>query len=69
MLVYEEGLRFCERWPCRTYISTDLTIRGLREVLVSTHIDHVSVSPTDGNGPTKGQGKTLTRVGIESVQL
>ena len=24
----------------------------------------VSVSPTDGNGPTQGQRKTLTRVGI-----
>ena len=23
------------------------------------------VSPTDGNGPTQGQRKTLTRVGIE----
>ena len=28
-------------------------------------IYHVSVSPTDGNGPTQGQRKTLTRVGIE----
>ena len=28
-------------------------------------IDHVSVSPTDGIGPTQGQRKTLTRVGIE----
>ena len=26
---------------------------------------HVSVSPTNGNGPTQGQRKTLTRVGIE----
>ena len=25
-------------------------------------INHVSVSPTDGNGPTQGQRKTLTRV-------
>ena len=25
----------------------------------------VKVSPTDGNGPTQGQRKTLTRVGIE----
>ena len=25
----------------------------------------MSVSPTDGNGPTQGQRKTLTRVGIE----
>ena len=28
-------------------------------------MNHVSVSPTDGNGPTPGQKKTLTRVGIE----
>ena len=27
--------------------------------------DSVSVSPTDGNGPTQGQRKTLTRVGFE----
>ena len=25
----------------------------------------MSVSPTDGNGPTQGQRKTLIRVGIE----
>ena len=29
-------------------------------------MNHVSVSPTDGNGPTQGQRKTLTRVGIET---
>ena len=28
-------------------------------------MNHVSVSPTDGNGPTQGKRKTLTRVGIE----
>ena len=28
-------------------------------------MNHVSVSPTDGNGPTQGQRKTLIRVGIE----
>ena len=28
-------------------------------------MNHVSVSPTDENGPTQGQRKTLTRVGIE----
>ena len=28
-------------------------------------MNHVSVSPTDGNGPTQGQRETLTRVGIE----
>ena len=30
-------------------------------------MNHVSVSPTDGNGPTQGQRKTLTRVGIEPI--
>ena len=25
-------------------------------------MNHVSVSPTDGNGPTQGQGKALTRL-------
>ena len=33
------------------------------------HMDHVSVSPTDGSGPTQGQRKTLTKVGIEIVQM
>ena len=28
-------------------------------------MNHVTVSPTDGNGPTQGQRKTLTRVRIE----
>ena len=28
-------------------------------------MNHVSVSPTNGNGPTQEQRKTLTRVGIE----
>ena len=31
-------------------------------------IYHVNVSPTDGNGPTQGQRKTLTRVGFEGVK-
>ena len=31
--------------------------------------DHVSVSPTNGIGLTKGQRKTLTRVGIEPSGL
>ena len=34
-------------------------------MLFSTHINHVSVSPTNGNEPTQGQRKTPTRVGIE----
>ena len=28
-------------------------------------MNHVNISPTDGNGPTQGQRKTLNRVGIE----
>ena len=28
---------------------------------------HLSVSPTNGNGPTQGQRKTLTRVGIKPM--
>ena len=28
-------------------------------------MNHVSVNPTDGNGPTQGQRQTLTSVGIE----
>ena len=31
-------------------------------------MNHVSVSPTDGNGPTQGQRKTLTRVGIHILK-
>ena len=31
------------------------------------YMNHVSVSPTDENGPTQGQRKTLTRVGIEAT--
>ena len=34
-------------------------------MLFSTHVNHVSVSPTNGIGPSQGQLKTLTRVGIE----
>ena len=34
-------------------------------IIFRTHVNHVSVSPTDGNGPTQGLRKTLTRVGIE----
>ena len=30
-----------------------------------SYVSHVSVIPTNGNGPTQGQRKTLTRVGIE----
>ena len=31
------------------------------------HVYNVSVSPTNGNGPTQGQRKALTGVGIEST--
>ena len=34
------------------------------KVLMFQPIYHVSVSPTDGNGPTQGQRKTLTRVDV-----
>ena len=33
------------------------------------HMNHVSVSATDGNGPTQGQRKTMTRVGIEPTSF
>ena len=32
-------------------------------------MSHISVSPTNGNGFTQGQRKTLTRMGIESHDL
>ena len=32
-------------------------------------MNHVSVSPPNGNGPTRGQRKALTRVGIEPIDL
>ena len=32
-------------------------------------MNHVSVSPTNGNGLTQGQRKTLTRVGIEAMAV
>ena len=35
------------------------------KVLMFQPIYHGSVSPTDGNGPTQGQRKTLTRLGFE----
>ena len=34
-------------------------------VVFYPYMNHVSVGPTNGNGPTRGQRKTLTRVGIE----
>ena len=42
----------------------------MRSARILSHMNHVSVSLTDGNGPTQGQRKTLTRVGIEiEIQL
>ena len=32
-------------------------------------MNHVSVIPTNGNGPTQGQRKTLTKVGIEPTNV
>ena len=37
----------------------------MRKASFVPHIKHVSVSPSNENGPTQGQRKTLTRVGIE----
>ena len=37
----------------------------MRTASFQPHMNYVSVSPTDGNGPTQEQRKTLTRVGIE----
>ena len=34
-------------------------------MLFSTHVNQVSVVPTNGIGPTQGRRKTLNRVGIE----
>ena len=41
----------------------------MRSASFVPHMNHVSVSPTSGNGPTQGQRKTLTRVGIERDDL
>ena len=62
MFKYKEGLRCITNiWPCSTCILERIECK----VLVVQPINHVSVGPTDGIGPTQGQVKTLTRVGIE----
>ena len=67
LLRYKERLRLYKRWPCSTYI---LNRVNWRECSVTwsarflSHMNHVSVSPTVGTGPTQGQRKTMTRVGI-----
>ena len=54
MPLSKEGLRCISNvWPNRVI------------ELMFQPIYHVSISPTDGNGPTEGKRKTLTRVGIE----
>ena len=35
----------------------------MRSASFVPHMNHVSVSPTNGNGPTRRQRKILTRVG------
>ena len=42
-------------------IHTELTIVGWYEALFSTHVNHVSVSSTNGIGPTQGQKEIATR--------
>ena len=39
----------------------------MRSASFVPHMNHVSVSPTNGNGLTQGQRKTLIRVGIMSL--
>ena len=51
-------------WPCSTYMKNEWSDRMYSKVLMFQPIYHVSVSPTDGNGPTQGQRKTLTRVRV-----
>ena len=64
---YKERLRLYKRWPCSTYILN--RVNWIESVMWSarflSHMNHVSVSPTDGNGPTQGQRKTLTKKEIE----
>ena len=64
----ELRLRLYKRRPCSTYILNSINWRECSvkwSARYLSHMNHVNVSPTDGNGPTQGQRKTLTRVGIE----
>ena len=68
MYRYKERLRLYKRWPCGTYILNRINWRECNVTWSARflcHMNHVSVSPTDGTGPTQGQRKTLTRVRIE----
>ena len=70
MYKYKERLRLYKRWPCSTYILNRINWRECSvtwSAIFVSHMNHVSVSPTDGTGPTQGQRKTLTRVGIETT--
>ena len=72
MYKYKERLRLYKRWPCSTYILNRINWRECSvtwSAILLSHMNHVSVSPTDGTGPTQGQRKTLTRVGIEPTTL
>ena len=59
-----KGYVFANVCHIALHISTELTIGGSCKVLFSTHVNHMSVSPTKGIGPTQGQRNTLTRVEI-----
>ena len=66
MLLLNGRLRLYKRWPCSTYILKELTEWSvMSSARFLSHMNHVSVSPTNGNGPTQGQRNTLNRVGIE----
>ena len=68
MYKYKERLRLYKRWPSSIYILYRINWRQCNVTWSArflSHMNHVSVKPTDGTGPTQGQRKTLTRVGIE----
>ena len=48
-------------------ISENQTAPLIYEGTFRSLVNHVSVSPSNGIGPTQGQRKTLTRVGIEPM--
>ena len=60
-----KGYVFANNGRVALYISTELSIVGCCEAQFSIHVNHGSVSPTNGIGPTPGKKKNLTGVGIE----
>ena len=52
-------------WKGSQHYRTNGVIECIVKCWCLQPIYQVSISPTDGNGPTQGQRKTLTRVGIE----